>query len=136
MLKKDFEKLKKLWSKQCFCTKTLILIGLIGFFHIVIEFLLESKVSTESDLVIRSVLVSIMGYLFGSKVIVQHNNSEKISVVIAALLAGLSMIILGTSELFYISQKTQNAIALRGVLSSSVGFLISKSSKAKEDHED
>lgn len=80
--------------------------------------------------------MSIMGYLFGSKVIVQHNNSEKISVVVAALLSCLSMIILGVSELLDISQKTQNAIAIRGVLSSSVGFLISKSSKAKDDHEE
>lgn len=133
MLKTDFEKLKRLWSKQCFCTKTLILIGLIGFFHIVIEFFLESKVSTESDLIIRSIVVSIMGYLFGSKIIVQHNNSEKISVVMAALLSILSMLILSVSELFDVSQKTQNAIALRGVLSSSIGFLISKSSKAKDD---
>lgn len=136
MLKKDFDKLKKLWSRQCFCTKTLIIIGLIGFFHIVIEFFLESKASTESDLVMRSILVSIMGYLFGSKVIVQHNNSEKISVVVAALLSCLSIIILSVSELLDISQKTQNAIALRGVLASSVGFLISKSRKAKEDHEE
>lgn len=136
MLKKNFEKLKKLWLKQCFCTKSLILLGVIGFIHIVVEFFLESKTSTESDLVIRSVVVSILGYLFGSKVNVEYNNSQKISVVVAAILSALSMAILGVSEIFDISQKTQNATALRGVLASSVGFLISKSNKAKDDHEE
>lgn len=133
MLKKSLDKLKKIWSKQCFCTKVLIFLGTIAFIYISIMFFKGETKSSESDLIIRSIMVSIMGYLLGSKVVIKYNNSERISIIVASFASIACMIILIISEFVDVNQKTQNAIALRGILSSGVGFLISKSSKAKDD---
>lgn len=133
---KTFRDLRKVWRSLCLSTKFLTVICFASLLYMVITTFTAKNVNNSSDEAIRSIMVSIFGYIFGqSNSVIESIGSKRFRIYVAGIVALVTTLILILSKWTFINLNSAPITEFKNLLFASVGFLTSMS-KALSDVED
>lgn len=134
---KTFRDLRRVWSSLCLSTKFLTVICFASLAYMIITTFAVKSVNNSSDEAIRSIMLSIFGYIFGqsNNSVIESIGSRRFRIYVAGFVALITTLILIISELAFTSLNSAPIGEFKNLLFASVGFLTSMS-KALSDVED
>jgi len=126
-MKQFINKIIRTYRSSCLCTKSLILIGMFGMVHTVMNVFLDSNQICPNDVAIRSVMGSIFGFIFGSQVTENSNiKSKNVQAITAVIVAFACLFTLMIGDWVLVDQELAPSVEIRNLLFSAVGFLLSR----------
>lgn len=132
---KIFRDLKKVWNSLCLSTKILTILCFIALSHTILTIFFDRNSDDSSDEAIRSVMVSILGYIFGETNATGKNiGSKRFRIYVAGFVAFITILILIFSKWFFVNHNSVPLTEFKNILFAAIGFLASMS-KALSDLE-
>lgn len=132
-MKEFFKKILKTFKEQCPATKILLLIGIFCLINTSITVFFTKYNSTATDIAIRSTMSSIFGYIFGEHCLPNKFGNKGMQIIVAAFTSFICLLVLIILHWCSLEKGISSDAEIRNLLSSSVGFLISKAKNQEEE---
>ncbi|QLY81200.1 hypothetical protein [Clostridium intestinale] len=134
---KTIRDLRRVWRSLCLSTKFLTVICFASLSYMIITTFSVKNINNSSDEAIRSIMLSIFGYIFGqsNNSVIESIGSRRFRIYVAGFVALITTLILIISEFTLINLNSAPIGEFKNLLFASVGFLTSMS-KALSDVED
>lgn len=125
--------IKRVWSSLCLSTKLLFILCFAALVHTALSTFINAGVTSSTDEAIRTVMISIFGYIFGENNSNRKNiGNKKFQIYVAGFVAFVTLSILIFSKWMLIDSKIVPLVEFKNLLFASIGFLTSKSKSLSE----
>jgi hypothetical protein len=126
-MRKMLNKLMEFYARINLATKSLIIIGLISLIETVLTVFFDTHQTSPNSIAIRSVMSSIFGFIFGSKLSENSNMENRcIQTQLAFAVAIICLITIIIGHWINVKQDGAALVEIRNLLFSAVGFLLSR----------
>lgn len=130
---KFFKKFIETFKEQCPATRILLLIGLFCLINTALTVFFTKYNGTATDIAIRSTMSSIFGYIFGEHCLPNKFGNKGMQIIVAGCTSFICLLVLIILHWSTYEKGIYSDAEIRNLLSSSVGFLISKAKNQEDD---